>query len=261
MTSLKLTYHIVFLSIFVLTAITALGSVIKWGPFRKVTPGYTKLLFSSLILEVVAAVISMFVTPPDISNERYEFKMRYYDYLPALKAQFPDDVKACIDNYLDTGLFPDRESCNHNGAKTLVCAYIRADILLNHNSRIGQGLMYLTRKAGTAHHDGLLGYRFPGANDSTLIEVSTNVAGNPADSEVSTKNLLNLRFDQQDNLVEIRKAGSIDKQLTKHCAQRVHQPFDIQFVQEDPHTYIGELKPNIAGDKEIVLGIAKLIRI
>lgn len=250
MLKLNVIYHAVFLSIFISSAVIALGSVLKWGPFRRVTPGYTKTLFSVLILEVVAAVLAGFTIVQGADIERYEFKFAYNDYLDDFKELASPEVQACIDEYEETQTFPDRSPCIKNGNKKSVCAYIRADSFINHNTSKGSGDMYLTSNGAPSRYEGLMGYRFPGEKELTLLKVSS--ADRSADERA--KNLLYLEFDQQDSLAEINKGGSIDRELTRFCSKRVHQAYTIKFKSiEDGKAFKGDLV-----DKDITIGTAKL---
>lgn len=250
MLKLNVIYHAVFLSIFISSAVIALGSVLKWGPFRRVTPGYTKTLFSVLILEVVAAVLAGFTIVQGADIKQYDFKITYNDYLEDFKQLTSPEVQVCIDEYKEKQTFPDRSPCNKNGNKKTVCAYIRADSFINHNTRSGIGELYLTSNGAPNRYDGLMGYRFPGENDMTLLKVSSADKG----AGEGAKNLLFLKFDQQDSLVEIKKEGSIDRELTRFCSKRVHQPFEIEFkASADGNAFEGDLI-----NKKITIGTAKL---
>jgi len=70
-------YHMVFVFIFVATAIVALGGIMKVGPFQKIPPQYVKLLVSALIIELIASVLIVFKNLPEIKTinvERYSYK-------------------------------------------------------------------------------------------------------------------------------------------------------------------------------------------
>jgi|GEM_PF-4672408 len=98
--------YVIFLAVFGLTAIIALGAVLRWRPFERVKAEHTTLLMRALIVEVVVGVIGFFLkTPlpvvepcpeiPEATVKVYRIKFDYRGALEEFEKYLKDNLENC----------------------------------------------------------------------------------------------------------------------------------------------------------------------
>lgn len=231
MSNLYLIYHVAFLSIFLGTAIVALGSVLKVSIFSRVEDKYTKVLFWTLIVELAGAVIQAYLMLPPIElnrAEEYAFELSYRNYLDDWRKSQSIGNQACINNYMIGGQVSDE--CNK-----IIEKYKTQERAIN---KTGKGKMFLSFNDRSGRYTGIVSYKFPDDKGPTVLDVT---------GEKVSDDIRDFLFTQYPRSIEI--GGE--------CVTRPSYQFEIAF-SKDGQRFIGELIHPIAkiNGKNIVLGSA-----
>jgi hypothetical protein len=155
-------FYAIFLIIFLLTTLVALGGILKVGPFRQIDPAHTKWLMSALLIEITGAVIITYqnLPKPDWdSTQPYQLTMTYIDYTEDWKKSLKPYDRDCLDFYKD-GYSP--TSC-----KSIIDA---SNKILSIVGDEGGGELYLERSSGPLRKGKAL-YVFPGESVKLVMDV------------------------------------------------------------------------------------------
>ncbi|MFK5971530.1 MAG: hypothetical protein QM487_15625 [Candidatus Marithrix sp.] len=229
MGNLYVLYHLVFISIFLSTAVVALGAMLKVGIFANVEDKYTKLLAGALLVELVGAVIQSYMTLPGISYnqaEEWGFELQYVNYLDEWKQTLENPLdRQCVDEYVQTRQLPmgENDKCFNNMS---VGNYIaQADAV----GGTGRGLMFLSYNDKNLRFNGIMSYKFP----KDVVESAFSMSG----KKINGKERV-LLFSQKKRLYCSPQFGSTD--LTS-CSERKGYEFEITFYKEKMD-FIGVLR-------------------
>ena len=158
-----ITFYIAFLSIFVLTALVALGAIMRWPPFQNVDPSNTKWLMGVLLTELVAAVILTYKNLPKPDwrgTDPYQLKLTYVNYL--------DDYKKSLSAFQRGCLELNSEGFTPSTCEKTVNNYAKVKSVIGD---IGQGDLFLDTGSGV-ERQGKAIYLFPGEDSKIVMEVS-----------------------------------------------------------------------------------------
>jgi hypothetical protein len=156
-------FYGVFLVIFFLTAMVALGGILKVGPFSKIDPTNTKWLMTALLIELTGAVILTYqnLPKPDWdSTQPFQLTMTYVDYSEDWKTTLNPFDRECLDFYED-GYSPD--SC-----LDIITAFKKIKSIIGDE---GGGELYLERVSGPSRKGKAL-YVFPGESVKLVMDVT-----------------------------------------------------------------------------------------
>jgi len=229
MNNLYVLYHLVFISIFLGTAVVALGAMLKVGIFASVDDKYTKLLSGALLVELVGAVIQSYMTLPGISYnqaEEWGFELQYVNYLNEWKQTLENPIdRQCVDEYIKTNKLPMQETdrCFNNMS---VGNYIAQTDAVGGT---GRGLMFLSYNDKNLRFNGIMSYKFP----KDVVESAFSMSGKKVSGKERT-----LLFSQKKRLYCSPQFGSTD--LTS-CSERKGYEFEITFYKEKMD-FIGVLR-------------------
>ena len=156
-------FYIAFLSIFVLTALVAIGAIMQWKPFQNVDPTHTKWLMGVLLGELAGAVILTYQNLPEPDwkgTEPYQLKLTYINYLDDYKKSLSAFDKGCLDLH--------KEGYTPISCKSAVENYTKLKSVIGD---IGRGELYLDTGSGV-EREGQAIYLFPGEDSRIVMEVS-----------------------------------------------------------------------------------------
>ncbi|MBE9563054.1 MAG: hypothetical protein IMF12_09360 [Proteobacteria bacterium] len=229
MNNLYVLYHLVFISIFLATAVVALGAMLKVGIFAKVDNKYTNLLAGALLVELVGAVVQSYMTLPAISYnqaEEWGFELQYVNYLDDWKKTLDSVIdRQCVDEYVTTRqlAMEEADKCFNNMA---VGNYIaQADAV----GGTGRGLMFLSYNDKNLRFNGIMSYKFP----KDVVESAFSMSGKKHNSKERT-----LLFSQKKRLYCSPQYGSSG---LNNCKERNGYEFEITFYKEKMD-FIGVLR-------------------
>jgi|SRR5918999_4187833 hypothetical protein len=161
---LIIAYHIIFLTIFLITAIVALGAITQFGPFARVPERYTKILATVLIVELIGAVISIYQNLPPFEYdkaEQYNLRIAYSDYLDQWQKSLNPHEQECINDF-------------NSGTSRADCYEIIGEYESTRSSirnNIGNGEIFLSFNTSQSAYKGIVVYTFPAEHIPTVIRV------------------------------------------------------------------------------------------
>jgi len=158
-----LAFYIVFLVIFFLTAMVALGGILKCGPFKNMDPMHTKLLIGALLIELTGAVLLTYrnLSLPDWQETlSYQLSMTYVDYIDDWKMSLTPFQIDCIELY-DNGYSP--STC-----QDIIESYKKIKSVIGDE---GVGELYLEKVTGLTRQGKAL-YVFPGESIKLVMDVT-----------------------------------------------------------------------------------------
>jgi len=233
MNNLYVLYHLVFISIFIGTAVVALGAMLKVGLFSQVEDKYTKLLAGALLVELVGAVVQSYMAMPGISYnqaEEWGFELQYVNYLDEWKQTLENPLdRQCVDDYVKNHQLPmeETDNCFNNMA---VGNYIAQTDAVGGT---GRGLMFLSFNDKNLRLSGIMSYKFP----KDIVDSSFSVSGKKNNNKERV-----LLFSQKKRLY---CSPQIDSTSLSNCIERKGYEFEITFYKEKMD-FIGVLRhPNL----------------
>ncbi|MDX2367733.1 MAG: hypothetical protein QNK36_04925 [Colwellia sp.] len=152
-----------FLIIFFLTALVALGGILKVGLFKKIDPANTKWLMAALLIEIAGAVVLTYqnLPKPDWdSTQPFQLTITYIDYTEDWKKSLKPIDRDCIDLYKE-GYYPD-------ACLTINSAFKKIMSIVGDE---GGGELYLETTSGPLRKGKAL-YMFPGESVKLVMDVT-----------------------------------------------------------------------------------------
>lgn len=152
-----------FLFIFVLTALVAIGAILRWRSFQNVDPSNTKWLMGVLLAQLVGAVILTYQNLPEPDwkgTEPYQLKLTYVNYLSDYTKNLSAFEKGCLTLH--------KEGYSPRSCENAVENYTKLKSVIGD---IGRGELYLDTGSGV-EREGQAIYLFPGEDSRIVMEVS-----------------------------------------------------------------------------------------
>ncbi len=146
--SLVVVFYLVFLAIFVLTAVVTIGGVLKWKPFRQMERKHVDRLFAALLLELVGAIVLTYKNLPPPGGTRvniYDVNVLYSAYAEKWKSLLSTQDRGCLDTPTTTDSHCDQ----------ILSEYVAAQGVAG---KSGHGRLYLI---GDEIGAGTMSYTFP----------------------------------------------------------------------------------------------------
>jgi hypothetical protein len=158
-----ISFYAVFLVIFFITALVALGGILRIGPCKNIDPIYTKWLVIALLIELTGAVLLTYnsLPKPDWqTTQPYHLSMTYVDYVHDWKKSLTSYEIDCIEFHKE-GYLP--SVCSET-----IDSYKKIKSIAGDE---GAGELYLEQMAGPNRHGQAL-YLFPGENIKIVMDVT-----------------------------------------------------------------------------------------
>jgi hypothetical protein len=171
---LHATFLVTFLLMFVITFVVAIGAILDYPPFDRISANYTWQLFTILVAEIAVIGVGVFrsiLNPQSLTILRYRVKVAYLNYSVQLEQALSDEQKKTWARYntkpsgmrlsrMDQALIAELKSAKLN------------------DGQWSEGQAYLNCDAGRRWLEGSFIYQFPGDQYLTHVPVVGEVLEN-----------------------------------------------------------------------------------